>query len=51
MSPWGYAVWNEIGQLLDTRVQLVVLTLFFFLERPKGPSSQGYGFSSSHVWI
>ena len=23
-------VWSEIGQLLDTCIQLVVLTLFFF---------------------
>lgn len=35
--PWGYALWNGIGWLLDTQVQIVGLTSFCWERHIMGP--------------
>ena len=39
-EPWGYAMWNGIGWLLETQVQLLGL-MGFCLERPNGSTPNG----------
>ena len=40
--------WLDLSELLEVRFQSFCLCILFV---NKGPSSQGYGFSSSHVWM
>ena len=52
-SPWGCKEWDMTEHLLLGREAITNLASILKSRdfANKGPSSQGYGFSSGHVWI
>ena len=49
LQPWNYKMFAPSKESYDQPGQLIKKQRYYFVN--KGPSSQSYGFSSSHVWM